>query len=109
VIASGVGHPEVGKSERKVDRSPGHHKEWIEAGKPEMAKNGFGYAGPFTESLLVGNLVVRLGKKVERDAKSLGSTRLLGSQRLHKQGLPPRLGNLVSQANVGATPSALPM
>ena len=69
-------HREVGKPERKLDRSPGHHKEWIEAckaNKPEMAKSGFWYAGPFTESLLVGNLAVRLGKKVEWDAKSLRS------------------------------------
>ncbi len=69
-------HREVGKPERKLDRSPGHHKEWIEAckaAKPEMAKSGFWYAGPFTESLLVGNLAVRLGKKVEWDAKSLRS------------------------------------
>ena len=67
---------EVGKPERILDRSPGHHKEWIEASKankPEMAKSGFWYAGPFTESLLVGNLAVRLGKKVEWDAKSLRS------------------------------------
>jgi hypothetical protein len=67
---------EVGKPERKLDRSPGHHKEWIEAckaNKPEMAKSGFWYAGPFTESLLVGNLAVRLGKKVEWDTKSLRS------------------------------------
>ena len=38
-----------------------------------MAKSGFWYAGPFTESLLVGNLAVRLGKKVEWDAQSLRS------------------------------------
>lgn len=69
-------HQEIGKPERLLDRSPGHHKEWIEAckaDKPEMAKSGFWYAGPFTESLLVGNLAVRLGKKVEWDAKALRS------------------------------------
>ena len=67
---------EVGKPERLLDRSIGHHKEWIEAckaNKPKMAKSGFWYAGPFTESLLVGNLAVRLGRRVEWDAKSLRS------------------------------------
>jgi hypothetical protein len=67
---------EVGKPERLLDRSIGHHKEWIEACKadaPKMAKSGFWYAGPFTESLLVGNLAVRLGKRVEWDARSMRS------------------------------------
>ena len=69
-------HQKVGKPEKLLDRSPGHHAEWIEAckaGKPEMAKSGFWYAGPFTEALQVGNLAVRLGKKVDWDAKSLRS------------------------------------
>jgi predicted dehydrogenase len=59
-----------------LPRSPGHHKEWIEAckaGKPEEAKAGFWYSGPFTEALLVGNLAVRLGKRVEWDAKAVRS------------------------------------
>ncbi len=59
-----------------LPRSPGHHREWIEAckaGKPEDAKAGFWYSGPFTEALLVGNLAVRLGKRVEWDAKSMRS------------------------------------
>jgi len=66
----------VGKPKKVLERSPGHHKEWIlacKAGKPKMAKSGFWYAGPFTESLLVGNLAVRLGKRVEWDAKTLRS------------------------------------
>ena len=69
-------HKDVGQPEQLLDRSPGHHKEWIEAcktGKPEMAKSGFWYAGPFTESLLVGNLAVRLGRRIEWDAASLRS------------------------------------
>ncbi|MCX5645620.1 MAG: Gfo/Idh/MocA family oxidoreductase [Phycisphaerae bacterium] len=59
-----------------LPRSPGHHKEWIEAckaGKPQDAKAGFWYSGPFTEALLVGNLALRLGKRVEWDAKTMRS------------------------------------
>jgi len=61
---------------KTLPRSIGHHKEWIEAckaGKPQDAKAGFWYSGPFTEALLVGNLAVRLGKRVEWDAKMMRS------------------------------------
>ena len=51
-------------------------EEWIEAckaGKPEDAKSGFWYAGPFVEALLVGNLAVRLQKRVEWDSEKMRS------------------------------------
>jgi len=67
---------EYGQPPKTLPRSPGHHKEWIEAckaGKPEDAKSGFWYAGPFTEALLVGNLAVRLKTRVEWDAKTMRS------------------------------------
>lgn len=67
---------EYERPEKSLPRSPGHHQEWIDgckAGRPEMAKAGFWYSGPFTESLLVGNLAVRLGKRVEWDAKTMRS------------------------------------
>ncbi len=68
---------EYGRPPKTLPRSPGHHQEWIDAckaGKPEDAKSGFWYAGPFTEALLVGNLAVRLQKRVEWDAKAMRST-----------------------------------
>ena len=64
------------KPEKMLERSPGHHKEWILAckeGNPLKAKAGFWYSGPFTEALLVGNLAVRLGKRVEWDSKTMRS------------------------------------
>lgn len=67
---------EYGKPPQTLSRSPGHHQEWIDAckaGKPQDAKSGFWYAGPFTEALLVGNLAVRLQKRVEWDAKAMRS------------------------------------
>lgn len=72
-----VKRKEYGRPPKTLPRSPGHHQEWIEAckaGKPEDAKSGFWYAGPFTEALLVGNLAVRLQKRVEWDAKAMRST-----------------------------------
>jgi predicted dehydrogenase len=67
---------EYGKPPQMLPRSPGHHKEWIEAckaGKPQDAKSGFWYAGPFVEALLVGNLAVRLKTRVEWDSKTMRS------------------------------------
>ncbi len=52
----------------------GHRVEWIKAckaGKPEDARSGFHYSAPFTESLLVGLLAVRFGKRIEWDAANL--------------------------------------
>ena len=52
----------------------GHRREWIEAckaGKPEDAKSGFHYSAPFTETLLIGLLAVRFGKRIEWDSASL--------------------------------------
>jgi predicted dehydrogenase len=60
-----------------IPRSIGHRPEWIQACKerrPADAKAGFAYSGPFTEALLVGNLAVRLKKRVEWDAANLRAT-----------------------------------
>jgi predicted dehydrogenase len=60
-----------------LKRSIGHHKEWIQAckdNKPADAMAGFDYSGPFTESLLVGALAVRLGKRIDWDSKNMRAT-----------------------------------
>ena len=57
-------------------RSPGHFDEWvraIEGGEPAMS-NFPNYAGPLTETILLGNLAVWSGKKVDWDAKNLKAT-----------------------------------
>jgi hypothetical protein len=57
-----------------IPRSIGHRAEWVQAckdRKPEDAKSGFAYSGPFTEALLVGNLATRLGKRIEWDAVNM--------------------------------------
>ncbi len=59
----------------KLPSSPGHHKEWIEAckgGKPAMSN--FNYAGPLSEFILLGNVAMRAGKKLEWDAANLKAT-----------------------------------
>lgn len=44
-----------------LPRSPGHHREWVNAckGGPAALSN-FDYAGPFTETVLLGNIAMRL-------------------------------------------------
>jgi hypothetical protein len=59
---------------KTIPRSPGHRIEWINACKarrPEDAKAGFAYSGPYTESLLVGSLAVRLQKRIQWDAAAM--------------------------------------
>jgi predicted dehydrogenase len=60
---------------QKLPQSPGHHKEWILAckgGSPAMAN--FDYAGPLTEFILLGNVAMRVGKKLDWDGNQLKAT-----------------------------------
>ena len=62
---------------KSIPRSVGHRAEWIQACKdrnPDGAKAGFAYSGPFTEALLVGNLGVRLQKRIEWDGPNMRAT-----------------------------------
>ncbi len=54
-----------------LPRSPGHHNEWIQAckGGPKAMSN-FDYAGPLTEFILLGNVAMKVGKKILWDAKA---------------------------------------
>jgi len=63
------------KLPKHADFERRHYEEWFEAckGGPPSYSN-FEYAAPMTEALLVGNLSVRLGKKVEWDAKAMKAT-----------------------------------
>jgi len=53
-------------------RNSSHHGEWLAAirgmGKPG---SNFGYASVLTESLLLGNVALRVGKKIEWDAQNM--------------------------------------
>ncbi len=55
-----------------IPRSPGHYKEWLNAirGGPAAYSN-FDIAGPLVESILLGNVAMRAGKKIEWDAAAL--------------------------------------
>ena len=63
------------RPEPHIPRSVGHHKEWVEAcrgGKP--AGSNFDVAGPMTETILLGNVAVRAGKKIQWDAEKMKVT-----------------------------------
>ena len=51
--------------------------EWVHAireGKPEIAYSNFGIAGMLTEAILLGNVAIRAGKKLEFDAHKVEVT-----------------------------------
>ena len=55
-----------------IPKSIGHHAEWILAcktGSPTTCN--FGYAGMLTETILLGNLAYRTGRRVEWDATGM--------------------------------------
>jgi predicted dehydrogenase len=62
-------HREFGQPERLLERSPGHHAEFFAAcrgEKPrEYSQSNFGYSGPMTANIQLGNLCARAGKKLE--------------------------------------------
>ncbi len=57
-----------GKPKKILERSPGHHAEFFMAcrgEKPrEFSQSNFGYAGPMTANIQLGNLCARAGKKL---------------------------------------------
>ena len=69
---------EIGKPKQMLERSPGHVEEWVMAAKGEkpldFPKSNFAYAGPFTEAVLLGNVALRLGQRLEWDSRELRVT-----------------------------------
>ena len=62
-------------SEASKDNDAAHHAEWIAACKGEgKALSHFDYSGPMTEAVLLGNVALRAGKKIQWDAKQLKVT-----------------------------------
>ena len=58
-----------------IPNSAGHHREWIEAcktGGPTTCS--FDYSGALTETVLLGNVAYRVGRKLEWDSKKLRAT-----------------------------------
>ena len=57
---------------KTLPRSPGHYKEWIQACKGgEPAGSNFDFASLVTETVLLGNIALRMGEKLEWDGKNI--------------------------------------
>jgi hypothetical protein len=57
---------------KTLPRSPGHMKDWIQAAKNgTQACSNFEYASALTGMVLLGNLAIRAGKRIEWDAASM--------------------------------------
>jgi len=55
---------EFKKPEKSIPRSPGIHEEWIQACKNgTQASSNFEYAGKLTETMLLGNLAIKMANK----------------------------------------------
>jgi predicted dehydrogenase len=58
-----------------IPNSIGHHNEWIKAAKEgTQSLCNFAYSGRLTETVLLGNVAYRAGKKLQWDAKTLKAT-----------------------------------
>lgn len=56
---------------KTIPPSVGHHREWIQAAKTGSPTTcAFAYSGPLTESVLLGIVAYRLGRRIEWDAGS---------------------------------------
>ena len=54
-----------GRPEPSIPRSPGHHKEWLNACKGgPPARSNFDWAGPLTEVVLMGNVALKMEKQL---------------------------------------------
>ncbi len=71
---------------KTLERSPGHYQEWISACKGGApAGCNFDYAGPLTETVLLGNIAIRTGKKLVWDPINLKITNDEAANRLVRE------------------------
>ncbi len=60
---------------KTLPRFPGHHRNWLDACKGKgRPSTHFDYAGPLTEFVLMGNVALRSGKKLDFDRKNMKVT-----------------------------------
>ena len=62
--------------DKTIPRVKNEDQEWIDAirGEGSDPLSGFAYSGPFTETVLLGNLAVRLGKRIDWDGVNIKAT-----------------------------------
>jgi predicted dehydrogenase len=68
-------HEAYKQPKQSIPRSIGHQAEWIKACKEGGTPSAhFDYAGPLTETVLLGNLAIRSGQKLEWDGPNMRCT-----------------------------------
>jgi hypothetical protein len=72
---------------KTLPRSTGHYEEWITSCKGgEPAASNFDYAGPLTETVLLGNVAIRTGVKLHWDSENMRFPNFPEADRfLHRQ------------------------
>lgn len=71
-VFAGAGEPEPVPPAPTIPASIGHHEEWISAVKSRGATTcNFAYSGELAETVLLGNVAYRTGKKLTWDAAQL--------------------------------------
>jgi predicted dehydrogenase len=69
-----------------LPKSPGHHQQWIDACKTgSPTGSNFGYAGPFTEIVLLGNVAYRVGQAIEYDPAEMKITNIAAANSFLKK------------------------
>ena len=84
----------IAKSIRRPDPLGNPHVEWLQAiakGDPSWAGSNFEYSVPLTKMVVLGNLAVLSGKKIEWDGEKLACTNVLEANQFVKPVLPRRL------------------
>jgi len=74
---------QVGKLKQLLPRSVGHYREWVEAIKGEnVTVSDFSYAAPMTETILLGNIAIIVGERIEYDGPGMRITNIPEANRL---------------------------
>ena len=73
--------------EKTIPRVKNEDQEWVDAirGVGSEPLSGFAYSGPFTETVLLGNLSIRLGKRIAWDGVNLKATNAPEAEELIKR------------------------
>jgi hypothetical protein len=76
--------------EKTIPRSPGHHDEWLQAIKDKNydgPKSNFDYAGPLTETMLLGCVAARCGSgvKLKWDSEAMKTNNDLANRYIHHE------------------------
>jgi predicted dehydrogenase len=82
-----------------IPKSIGHYKEWVEACKGNGTTTcPFSYAGPLTETVLLGNVAYRAGTPIEWDAAAMRITNAPSAERFLRREYRGAWGKVVEGA-----------